>query len=135
EGATLRPSACCSRPTRKRRRATLLPLMPKESPMQYKTIVLELLTQHQQLHERLRSKRTLMRAMNEYAEELRHRHLAWTAVLARSQSDESQIASEALELALEELREALRQESSTDENGPPSLDKARAFIRRHTRPA
>jgi hypothetical protein len=104
--------------------------------MQYKTIVLELLQQQPLLHERLRSDRQLLPTMNAYAAELRAKHLAWMETLRRSwpESHPSQIASEALELALEDLQQALQQQFPEDAE-PFSLDNAMAFVRRHTPPA
>jgi hypothetical protein len=68
---------------------------------------------------------------------LRRKHLAWMETLAplRPKSDRSQIAGEALEMALEELHQALQQEFSADAPEPLSLDQAIAFLRRHTPPA
>jgi hypothetical protein len=106
--------------------------------MQYKTIVLEFLQEyHPQLHEQLRRSRQLLATMNAYAAELKAKHEAWKETLRpiRPQSAESQIASEALELALEELQESLQQESRADAAQPLSLDAAMAFLRRHTPPA
>jgi hypothetical protein len=55
---------------------------------------------------------------------------------AKPGREESQIASEALELALEDLRDNLPSESVPDETGEPlSLDAAMEFLRRHTPPA
>ncbi len=105
--------------------------------MQYKTIVLELLQQCPEIHDQLRSKRRLLRTMNAYAAELKAKHRAWMEVLrpARPESATSQISSEALELALEDLPATLRQEFSADAAEPLSLDAAMAFLRRHTPPA
>ena len=49
----------------------------------------------------------------------------------RPESDPSQIASEAMELALQELEKSLSCEHPAEE-GDPSLDGAMAYIRRHT---
>jgi hypothetical protein len=80
--------------------------------MQYKTIVLELLQQNQELHERLRRERMLLATVNILATELRDRHLAWKDQLsqARPESDPHLIASEALELALKGLEDFLPSE-------------------------
>jgi hypothetical protein len=105
--------------------------------MQYKTIVLELLQQNQELHERLRRERKLLVTVNRLATELRDRHLASKERLsqARPGSDPSQIASEALEIALQELEDRLPPESPPDEDEALSLDEAMAFLRRPTPPA
>jgi hypothetical protein len=105
--------------------------------MQYKTIVLELLQEcHPRLHERLRRERTLLWALNAYAAYLRARHHAWMEVLhtARPGSAPNQIASEALEMALAELEERLRHESSTDAAGSTPAEEAMAVPRRPTPP-
>jgi hypothetical protein len=106
--------------------------------MQYKTIVLEFLQEyHPLLHEQLRTSHQLLPTLNAYAQELKAKHNAWMEVLRprRPHSDPSQIASEALELALEDLHQTLQHESSADASQPLSLDAAIAFIRRHTPPA
>jgi hypothetical protein len=110
--------------------------MPKETTMQYKTIVLELLQQNQELHERLRRERKLLATVNRLATELRDRHLASKEQLsqARPDSDPSQIASVALEIALKPLEDSLRSESPADGSEALSLDEAMAFVRRHTPP-
>ena len=101
--------------------------------MQYKTIILELLQQNPQLHEKLREQRMLLPALEAYALELKDRHQACKEQLARARpdSDPSQIASEALEMALKDLEDRLAS-VSPDDNRPLSLDDAMAFIRRHT---
>jgi hypothetical protein len=70
------------------------------------------------------------------AGELKVSHEAWMDRLsrARPESDPSQVSSEALELALEQLQAHLRPESSTDDPAPLSLAAAMAFIRRPTPP-
>ncbi len=99
--------------------------------MQYKKIILELLQQRPQMHERLRQERMLMSTMDYYAMELRTRHLEWKELLLKQQpeSDQSQIASEALEMALKELEDRLPPES---ENDGPTIEEAMAYVRRHT---
>jgi hypothetical protein len=105
--------------------------------MQYKTIVLELLQQRPEMHNQLRSKRMLLPTLERYASELKASHEAWKDHLsqARPGSDRSQIASEALEIALKELQDRLPSGSPPDENEPLSVEGAMAFIRRHTPPA
>jgi hypothetical protein len=96
--------------------------------MQYKTIVLRLLQQRPEIHDRLRKKRRLLQTVNAYATDFKAKHNAWMEVLlsARPESDPSQISSEALELALEDLQDSLRHEFSTDDSEPLSLDEAMA---------
>jgi hypothetical protein len=104
--------------------------------MQYKTMVLELLQDRPQLHNRLRKNRMLLATVNLLATNLRHRHEAWKHHLSgtRPDSDPGQIASEALEIALRDLQDSLPSESP-DEAEALSLDEAMAFLRRHTPPA
>jgi len=105
--------------------------------MHYKTIVLELLKQRPEMHEQLRKKRTLLQTMELYAQELKRKHEALKDVLsqARPGSNPSQIASEALEIALEDLENCLDSESPPDEDEPISLEEAMAYLRGHTPPA
>ena len=102
--------------------------------MQYKTIVLEILQQRPQLHDQLRKDRKLLETVNLYARELKTSHEAWKEQLSETRpgSESSQIASEALELALKDLEGRLPSESPQDDHEPLSLDAAMAFIRRHT---
>jgi hypothetical protein len=78
--------------------------------MQYKTIVLQILEQQTEIYDQLRRERKVLPAMNHYARELRSLHLAWQETLnqARPESEPSQIASEALELALKDLEDRLQ---------------------------
>jgi hypothetical protein len=108
--------------------------------MQYKTITLELLQdQHPKLYEQLRASRTLLAALADYATALKRHHESRMDRLtqARPDGDPAQIASQALELALLDLRDDLLCESppyATAEE-PLSLDAAMAFLRRATPPA
>ena len=96
--------------------------------MRYNTIVLELLQQHPEIHTRLRSKRMLLPTMEVYASQLKTCHEAWMEHLSRMKpgSDQSQRASEALEIALKELEDFW---GSPDESEPISVETAIAFIR------
>src|ERR1700686_3290723 len=102
--------------------------------MQYKTIVLELLKQRTELHEQLRLTRRLLPTLETCAKELKASHESWKETLAEAKpgSDPSQIASEALELALKELEDRLPSASRQDDREPLSLDAAMAFIHSHT---
>ncbi len=106
--------------------------------MHYKTIVLELLQeQYPKLHEQLRQERTLLMTLDEYANELKSAHLAWMDEIRRAspESDESQVSSEALQLAIEHLQGGLPCESPMGETAEAlSLDAAMAFITPHTPP-
>lgn len=77
--------------------------------MQYKTIVLELLKQQTEWHEQLRSTRQLLPTLERYALELKANHEACQEALSQSRpgSDPNQIASEALEIAIQELKDRL----------------------------
>ena len=101
--------------------------------MQYKTIILELLQQRPQLYDQLRKDRFLLWTLELHARELKTSHEDWKKILHRwrPQSDPSQIASEALELALKQL-EVLLTVSPRDDREEPSLDAAMAFIQTHT---
>jgi hypothetical protein len=81
-------------------------LTKKETAMPYTTIVLDLLQEHPEMYDRLRSRRLLAPTLERYAGELKRLHAAWMELLPsiRPESDKSQVSSEALELALENLR-------------------------------
>ncbi len=100
--------------------------------MHYKTIIFELLQQRQEMYERLRKERMLLPAMEAYAQELKDSHASWTELLLglRPGSDRSQIAGEALEMALTEIEERLP--SASPRNESLSLEAAMAFVRRHS---
>jgi hypothetical protein len=102
--------------------------------MQYKTIVLQLLEQQPEIYDQLRRKRQVLPTMEHYARELRNLHLAWQETLRQATpgSDPTQIASEALELALKDLEDRLSIGTPRDGQEALSLDQAMAFIRRHT---
>jgi hypothetical protein len=93
--------------------------------MHYKTIVLELLQQCPELHQELTTSKTLLPTLDRYAADLKALHNHWTQTLSRErpQSAPSQIASEALEIALQELRDALPAASTPngDSQEPLSL--------------
>jgi hypothetical protein len=84
--------------------------------MHYKTIVLSLLEQKPELHDRLRRERKLLQTMNACAAELKLKHMAWMDTLwaARPESDPSQLTSKAMELAIDDLRASMKDEFSTD---------------------
>ena len=76
----------------------------------------------------------LLPTLETYAKELKTSHEAWKETLSQAKpgSDPSQIASEAMEMALKELEDRLPSASPQDESEALSLDEAMAFIRRHT---
>lgn len=104
--------------------------------MHYKTIVLELLEQQTEMYEQLRGQRMLLSTTERLALELKASHESWMERLARAmpRSDPSQVSSEALELATEELKNRSFSDLLVDQDGP-SLDEAMAYLRRHTPPA
>lgn len=105
--------------------------------MQYKTIVLELIQEQPELYEQLRSSKRLLTAMDAYATELKASHEAWKDQLsqARPASDPSQIASEAMEMAVQEIWDRLPSGSQATEADPLSLDAAMTFLCNHSRRA
>ena len=94
----------------------------------YKTIILELLQdQYPMLHERLRASRTLPSTLDEQAVALRRHHQTRMDELAQARPDRDplQISSQALELALQDVRDSLPSESEpTDAEEIFSLDAA-----------
>jgi hypothetical protein len=102
--------------------------------MQYKTIALELLRDRTELHEQLRLTRQLRPTMEACAKELKASHEAWKETLAeaRPDSDPSQIASEAMELAVKDLEDRLASMSSEGDTEPLSLEQAMIFVRSRT---
>ncbi len=102
--------------------------------MHYKTIILEMLQQRPQMHEELWQSRKLLPTLEFYASELKDSHEDWKDRLlqAKPESDPSQIASEAMELALKDLEDRLPSESRRDASETLSLDQAMAHISRHT---
>jgi hypothetical protein len=108
--------------------------------MHYKTITLELLQdQYPALHQRLRATRTLLSAVTLHAAGLKRYHETWMDRLAqtRPDSEPTQIVSESLALAIEDLRDDLLLELPPDDSRAPelSIDVAMSLIRRHTPPA
>ena len=105
--------------------------------MLYKTIVLRLLEQQPELHERLRRNRTLLHRMNQLATELMESHEAWISQLSRLRPERapSQIASEAMEIAVKELEERFASGSHPSDAEALSEGKAMNSFRPHTPPA
>lgn len=102
--------------------------------MHYKTIVLRLLKQRPRLRKQLRQSRQLLPTMERYAGQLKESHEAWKdrLLLAKPQSDKSQIAAEAMELALKDLEDCLPSKSNQDDSDALSLDPAMKSISGHT---
>ena len=97
--------------------------------MYYKTIVLELLQNRPELHEKLRLSRTLLTTLNLYSSSLKANREAWMDRLSRvkSGSERSQLASEALEIAVQEMEDSLGTSNFLLETEALSLDGAMAF--------
>jgi hypothetical protein len=102
--------------------------------MLYKTMVLGLLQQQPLMHQKLRREKLLLGAMEFYAGELKALHEGWKLHLSETKpgSDESKIASEALEIALAELQDSLPSASSSEDEHRPALDDLMSFLRAHT---
>jgi len=102
--------------------------------MQYKTIVHELLQQQTELHEHLRLTRRLLPTIESCARELKASHQTWQETLSQAKpgSDPSQISSEAMEMAMQELEGRLSAASLADDPEALSLDAAMAFVRSPT---
>jgi hypothetical protein len=105
--------------------------------MQYKTIALEMIRENPALYERLRWSKRLLPSMDAYAIELKAIHEDWKEQLSQAMpgSDPRQIGSEAMELAVQNLRDRLPSAVPVDEADRLSLDWAMSFIRRHSPPA
>jgi len=104
--------------------------------MQYKTIVLELLEQRPEIYQQLRKNHKLLLAVEHYAQELKKNHEAWKIELsqARPGSDPQQVTSEAMEMAVQDLKDCLAFAFPPDENESLSLEAAMAFICRPMQP-
>lgn len=85
--------------------------------MHYKTMVLDMLDDRPLLKARLQKERKMLLTVESVADSLKSRHEVWMRQLEQSQppSHPSQIASEALELALAELSDNLPPESIVNE--------------------
>lgn len=101
--------------------------------MPYKTIVLELLQQQTELHELLRITRRLLPTLEFCAQQLKDRHEAWKETLsqAKPDSDPSQLNSQALELAIQEMEDHLHCLSPQDDGELPTLENAMAYLLGH----
>lgn len=106
--------------------------------MHYKTIMLALL-QQSPLHETLKANKQLLSTLERTATDLKTRHAYWIDQLSRERPDSvpEQIRSEALEIAVQDIRGALPDASVVNAALPEafSLDAAMASLLRHTPPA
>ena len=102
--------------------------------MQYKSIIHDLLQQRPQMHDQLRKSRKLLPALEQYARELKTSHEAWKEMLLqlRPGSDPTQIASEAMEMAVKEMEDRLPSASYQDGKEAQLLDATMLFLRRPT---
>jgi hypothetical protein len=102
--------------------------------MHYKTIILEMLEQRPKMREELRQSRKLLPTLEFCASALKDSHEEWKDRLleAKPDSDPSQIASKAMELALKDMEDHLPSESNQHESETLSLDQAMAYISRPT---
>jgi hypothetical protein len=98
--------------------------------MLYKTIVLETLQAHPQLHHQLRESRQLLAAVELCSTTLRTRHLEWIAVLSKKSPGRNpdQTAQEAFEIALEEFESHLPPAAPSNDL---TLDAAMAYVLGH----
>jgi hypothetical protein len=102
----------------------------------HKTIVLGLLENHAELHEQLRRSKMLLSTLNLLATQLKSSHESWKdrLLLAKPGTGESQLASEALEMAVKELEDYLGSGVRPTGSELLSPDEAMAFIRGPARP-
>ena len=105
---------------------------PKETTMQYKTIIHELLQQRPRCTSNSARAASSCRHWRQYAQELKTSHEAWKEMLLqlRPGSDPTRSASEAMELALKEMEDRLPSASPQDGSEPQFLDAAMLFLRR-----
>src|SRR5271169_997368 len=105
------------------RRQLPTPHLREKTTMRYKTICLELIKERPQLHEQLRANRTLLLALDDYAIGLKASHEQWLTRFSEvnPHKDRSQLSSEALETAIEELQESLPCEPAEPADEPFSL--------------
>ena len=104
--------------------------------MQYKTICLRMIQDRPKMYDQLLRHRSLLSTLDRLSSELRTSHQAWKDLLAQAKpgSGESQIASEALEMALQQLASSFASPPPEEDESFP-LEDAMAFLRRPTPPA
>jgi hypothetical protein len=97
-------------------------------------MILELPQDQITLHERLRAPRNILVALEGSAARLKVRHeFCMTALLRRrGATNPSQLSSSALEIAVQEFRDALPPEMTGNEAELLSLDEAMDFLSRQT---
>jgi hypothetical protein len=102
--------------------------------MQYKTITLSLIEQRPQWHQQLQQSGTMQATLDHYANLLSQSHEQWKAELMgqRGESDSILLASEALELAMQDFQDNHLPAAANLSNETFNLDAAMAFVKRHT---
>lgn len=106
--------------------------------MHYQTIMLSLLQEFPALHRTLAANRSLLPTLKQTAHTLKERHSYWTQVFRQERPTNSseQITSEALEMAVAEMRDTLPAESLPNGLSEAcSLDAAMTYLRQQTPPA
>ena len=110
------------------------PTHQKETPMQYKTIVMELLEQNPELHNHLKQNRKLLETIDAMALELKWNHEQMIAELAEQQPDVaySVTCSQATEIAIAELQQRLAPTSDHETDEAMSLEQIMASVTQHS---
>ena len=103
---------------------------------QYKTLTLQLLRQHPQIYNHLKQTRKVPQTLDLFSRELKLSNEDWKDSLSESRpgSEPSQIAAEALELALQDLEEQLQSELPPDGSESQTLDAAINYLRNPSQP-
>jgi len=103
---------------------------------QYKTLTLQLLRNNRKIYHRLKQTRKTLPTLDLYSKELKRSHEGWKDSLSESRpgSDPSQIASEAMELALQELEDRLQSELLPAGRESLTLDGAITYLRNPSQP-
>lgn len=104
--------------------------------MRYQSIMLDLLECHPNIQATLLDQRLTPAILTEMANHLQASHQFWIQELTRKRPGSAeQIASEALELALDDLKQQFQARRTPSLDSTFSLDDAMAYLRRHTPPA
>jgi hypothetical protein len=111
-----------------------LHFIPKETNMHYKTIMLELIQEYPEIHNRLRCNRVLLPTLSVFAYQLKMIHEAWKDTLCQKTPGckRHQVAGEALELAIMEVRDQLQMASASKKDLPDSTPAVMVFTRNRT---
>jgi hypothetical protein len=99
---------------------------------QYKTLTLQLLRHYPQIYNHLKKTRKVPQTLDHYSKELKLSHEGWKDSLSESKpgSNPIQIAAEAMELALHDLKDRLQADLPLDgSESLLSLDAAISFLR------